>query len=592
MSESNLIQVDIGSSADVSGVNDMTGALGGLNSAAQQAAGGASSAGQAASGAAGGFSTAGGAASGAGGAFSGAGGALSAFGGAMRGLGPEAAPLGSALSSAGGGARLLGAASEEGGVGIAGMAGAASAGIGIVAALGIGAGNNANQVMRLSAVMGIGEEQTRTWSLAMQYSGGSANQLLTATRMLETNMTSTGAAGQRAATDFNTLGVSTKNADGSAKTAGQTFTEVIPALAGMADGAQRDAIAHDLFGRSYENLIPLVDHFSEIMPKAAAEATKASVALNPEAAIKYNMAMANLGVEVTNIGAAALPVLVTGLNVVSGGISTVSSVAGAVVAPFQAVDQATGGVGSKLFAIGSAAAVAGGMLGPVGAIAVGGAVAFEEFHPQIDKVINSLTGSASASDSAGSALGDLVGQDQSAAQASATLSKALGDQVNALNLSKYGFEASAAGAEAGAQSLEAYTQMLGSATQAQIAFAEAQGQSVNYSSSGSYSYSAVPNSSVPGRATGGPVEAGKAYLVGEAGVPELFVSKSDGYIFPNAQGGGSMSQANIGGGGGGNIAIIVNHYGDTYGMNDFTNKVLVAVRSDAQVMSVLRGYLN
>lgn len=45
-----------------------------------------------------------------------------------------------------------------------------------------------------------------------------------------------------------------------------------------------------------------------------------------------------------------------------------------------------------------------------------------------------------------------------------------------------------------------------------------------------------------GRASGGPVEAGRRYVVGEAG-PELFVPQSDGFIVPNAGGGTPVTSA-------------------------------------------------
>lgn len=47
------------------------------------------------------------------------------------------------------------------------------------------------------------------------------------------------------------------------------------------------------------------------------------------------------------------------------------------------------------------------------------------------------------------------------------------------------------------------------------------------------------------RASGGPVSAGKQYLVGEQG-PELFVPNSSGEIIPNGQGGGSTIENHIG----------------------------------------------
>ena len=65
-----------------------------------------------------------------------------------------------------------------------------------------------------------------------------------------------------------------------------------------------------------------------------------------------------------------------------------------------------------------------------------------------------------------------------------------------------------------------------------------------------------------GRASGGPVEGGKTYLVGERG-PELFSSRSSGYITPNDKLGGGVTN-NI------NLSI------DVGGVTDRTDKRALA----------------
>jgi hypothetical protein len=62
-----------------------------------------------------------------------------------------------------------------------------------------------------------------------------------------------------------------------------------------------------------------------------------------------------------------------------------------------------------------------------------------------------------------------------------------------------------------------------------------------------------------GRQHGGPVSAGRSYVVGEVG-PELFVPQRAGHILPNVAGGSN--------------AVII--YGDVYGFDDFEDKLLEA----------------
>jgi phage-related minor tail protein len=69
--------------------------------------------------------------------------------------------------------------------------------------------------------------------------------------------------------------------------------------------------------------------------------------------------------------------------------------------------------------------------------------------------------------------------------------------------------------------------------------------------------------SLAGRAAGGPVSAGRPYLVGEAGA-EIMVPRSSGYVIPNHA---------LGGGG---VTVVVNSYGQT--PYDFATLVERALR--------------
>ena len=58
--------------------------------------------------------------------------------------------------------------------------------------------------------------------------------------------------------------------------------------------------------------------------------------------------------------------------------------------------------------------------------------------------------------------------------------------------------------------------------------------------------SAIVNAVIPGRASGGPVTGGNAFMVGEEG-PELFVPKQNGTIIPNGSTGGMSVNVTING---------------------------------------------
>jgi len=72
--------------------------------------------------------------------------------------------------------------------------------------------------------------------------------------------------------DFDAIGVSLTNADGSFKSTEDVLLDTIDALANMEDETQRNAAAQDIFGKSYSELLPLLnsggDGIKELMQEA------------------------------------------------------------------------------------------------------------------------------------------------------------------------------------------------------------------------------------------------------------------------------------------------------------------------------------
>ena len=77
---------------------------------------------------------------------------------------------------------------------------------------------------------------------------------------------------EKQAQAFETLGVSVTGADGQLRDNWDTFKDVIDALGQVENATERDALANDLFGKSYSELKPLIDAGSdslqELMDKA------------------------------------------------------------------------------------------------------------------------------------------------------------------------------------------------------------------------------------------------------------------------------------------------------------------------------------
>lgn len=81
---------------------------------------------------------------------------------------------------------------------------------------------------------------------------------------------------------FDTLGVSIKNADGSLRDNEDVFYEVIDALGKIENETERDALAMELFGKSAQELNPLIEAGSEQMRALAQEAHDVGYVLGDE----------------------------------------------------------------------------------------------------------------------------------------------------------------------------------------------------------------------------------------------------------------------------------------------------------------------
>lgn len=104
-----------------------------------------------------------------------------------------------------------------------------------------------------SQKMGISAEAYQKWDYVLQRNGSSINALKTGMKTFTSQIESGGKA-------FDTLGVKTKNADGSFRDTTAVLNDSITALAGMEDGAERTALANELFGkRTAQELLPMLN---------------------------------------------------------------------------------------------------------------------------------------------------------------------------------------------------------------------------------------------------------------------------------------------------------------------------------------------
>jgi hypothetical protein len=119
--------------------------------------------------------------------------------------------------------------------------------------------NTADELAKLSSRTGVAVEDLSRLQYAAGLSGVS-NQTLTASierlsRGMADAANGTGEAGKA----FEAMGVSVKNQDGSLRSQRDVLEDVAERFSGYADGAEKSALAQQIFGRSGAQLIPLLN---------------------------------------------------------------------------------------------------------------------------------------------------------------------------------------------------------------------------------------------------------------------------------------------------------------------------------------------
>jgi hypothetical protein len=118
----------------------------------------------------------------------------------------------------------------------------------------------AASMSHFSESTGIAVESLSGLQFAAAASGVGSDALQTSLKKLNVSIAdAASSASSKAALAFNAMGVSIKNADGSTKDAGTVIDSVADKFANYGDGANKVALATDLFGKAGENLIPLLN---------------------------------------------------------------------------------------------------------------------------------------------------------------------------------------------------------------------------------------------------------------------------------------------------------------------------------------------
>jgi hypothetical protein len=195
----------------------------------------------------------------------------------------------------------LGGVAKNAGIAIAGLGAAAVGGLAVLGKNAIDAADNLND---LSQRTGVGVETLSKFGAAAEDSGSSIEEVAKAMGKLSKGIVDPSSKVNEA---LRSIGVSSTDAQGKIRSVDQVMLDIADKFSKLPDGAQKTALAMEIFGKSGANLIPMLNGGREAMSQYSATITKEMA----EAADRFNdainMIMRELAGPFNQAIAAALP---------------------------------------------------------------------------------------------------------------------------------------------------------------------------------------------------------------------------------------------------------------------------------------------
>lgn len=188
-----------------------------------------------------------------------------------------------------------------------------------------------DEVWKASQSTGMAVEDYQKLAYAARYSNVEQTELNAAMIRLNKRLADTAAGSKTAGQVFKKLGINIRNTAGKLRAPNEVFAELAGKFAGMKDGAQKTALAYELFGKSGANLIPLLNSGAKGLEDMGAEAARMGFVMNTEAAKASEQFNDNLS-RVTDsakglmfqLGTVLIPVLDTLAQKITGAVQKVT----------------------------------------------------------------------------------------------------------------------------------------------------------------------------------------------------------------------------------------------------------------------------
>ena len=141
----------------------------------------------------------------------------------------------------------------------------------------------ADDILTMSMTTGQSAEQLQEFSYAAELIDVSVDTLQASLTKLTNNMQNAMNGTGDAKKAFEQLGIAVTDSEGNMRTANDVFYETIDALGKVGNATERDALSMDIFGRSAQDLNPLIIQGSDTLREYADEAHNVGYVLDNEA---------------------------------------------------------------------------------------------------------------------------------------------------------------------------------------------------------------------------------------------------------------------------------------------------------------------
>jgi len=194
------------------------------------------------------------------------------------------------------------------------IVGGATAAVGGLIAVTNQTAEYADEIDKLSERTGINREELQRWKYAASQSGADIGKLETGVKKLSDVMDDAINGNEKTQEAFTKLGISLDDLKN--KSQEDIFSAVMNGLADMEQGAQRNALGNDLLGKSYTEMLPLLNAGSGGMQELKDRADELGIVMSEDmvkANVKFGDTMADVkdafGGIVRELTNAALPML-------------------------------------------------------------------------------------------------------------------------------------------------------------------------------------------------------------------------------------------------------------------------------------------